>query len=118
MAGWLFDRNGRARILLDTDKLRNNRGRVIAWIGGGNVYSLQGHHVGWFDGGVVFDSDNRVIAFSGDHTAGLPWVPSLGGTPGIPGFAGVPGRPGLSGAPGRPGRGGWSQHDVDLYFEA
>lgn len=118
MADWLFDRGGRARILHDSDKLRNNQGRVIAWISGNNVYSLRGRHVGWFEGGVLFDSRNCPIAFARNRTMGLPSVPGIGGTPGMPGFAGGPGRPGFGGVPARPGRGGWSQHDVEEYFGA
>ncbi len=116
MAEWLFDRNGRARILLDNDKLRNNRGEVIAWISRNNIYSVTGSHIGWFEGGVAFDSRNCPIAFSKDRAEALPSVPGMSGTPGMPGFAGVPGRPGFSGVPGRPGRGGWSHHDVEDYF--
>jgi hypothetical protein len=118
MSEWLLDRNGRARIILDTDKIRSAQGRVVAWISGNNVYSLQGRHLGWFEGGVVCDARNCPIAFSRNRTAGLPSVPGIGGIPGMPGFAGVPGRPGLAGAPGRPGRGGWSQQDAEEYFGA
>jgi hypothetical protein len=108
MAEWLFDRSGRARILLDSDKLRNNHGQVIAWLSENNLYSLGGRHIGRFEGGVAFDSQNRPIAFARNPTVGLPSVPGISGTP----------RPGFGGVPGRPGRGGWSQHDVEEYFDA
>jgi hypothetical protein len=78
MAEWLFDRGGRARILHDSDKLRNNQGQVIAWISENNVYCLRGRHVGWFEGGVVFDSRNCPIV-ARNRTIGLPSVPGIGG---------------------------------------
>jgi hypothetical protein len=118
MAEWLFDRSGRAGIILDGDRLRDSRGGVVAWITGGNVYSLNGSHVGWCEGGVVYDSENCALAFSRDRIGQLPSVPGMSGTPGMPGFGGVPGRPGFSGTPGKPGRGGWSRHDVERYFGA
>jgi len=118
MAEWLFDRNGRPRIILDAEKIRSRQGKVIAWISRNSVYSLQGRHLGWFEGGVVSDSGNCPIAFSRNRTAGLPSAPGMSGTPGMPGFSGVPGRPGLAGTPGRPGRGGWSRLDVEEYFGA
>lgn len=117
MAEWLFDRNGRARLLKDGDCFRNDRGSVVAWISGINVYCLGGQHVGWFDGGVLYDSKNRALGFGRDATGYLPYRPGLAGVPGIPGFAGRLGRPGFSGAPGQPGFGGWSDKDLSGYFE-
>lgn len=116
MADWMYDRNGRARIIFDNGKIRSAQGRVIAWIGGSSLFSLQGRHIGWFEGGVMSDSRNCPIAFLRQRTAGLPSVPGIGGTPGMPGFAGVPGRPGFPGTPGRPARGGWSQMDVEDFL--
>ena len=118
MAEWLFDRHGKACVIWDDTKIRDNRGKVIAWLGGNNVYSLSGRHIGWFDGGVIFDSTNSALAFSRNRTTGLPSSPGLSGTPGMPGFAGTPGRPGHSGTPGRPGRGGWSSQDAATYLGA
>lgn len=116
MAEWLFDRSGSACLILDGDCLRSSGGVVVGWICGSNVYSLRGQHIGWFDGGVIYDSNNCAMAFSHDGTGSLPSVPGLRGTPGMPGLAGVPGRPGISGTPGRPGRGGWSRHNASEYF--
>jgi len=118
MAKWLFDRKGSACLILDGDRIRSQRGVVVGWISGSNIYSLQVRHRGWFEGGIVYDSSNCAIAFSRDRTGSLPSVPGLSGTPGMPGFSGVPGKPGLSGAPGKPGRGGWSKHNAKEYFEA
>jgi hypothetical protein len=46
MSDWIFDRHGQASLLLDDDCVREKRGRVIAWIVGGNVYTLRGQHCG------------------------------------------------------------------------
>jgi hypothetical protein len=116
MSDWIFDRNGRATLILDSDCIRSSRGQVVAWISGNNFYTMQGRHCGWFEDGVFSDSHNRVLGFLRNATGHLPSRPGIGGTPGTPGFAGRPGRPGFSGAPGRPGRGGWSNEDLASYF--
>lgn len=118
MANWLFDKGGSASLILDGDLVRSSRGVVVGWVVGSNVYSLNGKHLGWFEGGVIYDSHNCALAFSRNRTGTLPSVPGLGGTPGMPGFSGVPGRPGFSGTPGMPGRGGWSKHNAAEYFGA
>lgn len=77
---------------------------------------MNGHHVGWVEGGVFYDSDNRVIGFTRDHSRALPSTPGICGTPGFPGIGGRPGRPGFSGVPGRPGYSGWSQTLLEDYL--
>jgi len=117
MADWIFDANGNATIILDNDCFRDNYGRVIAWIDGNNVYSLNGYHIGWFEKGILYDSNNDVLGFLRNRTGHLPSIPGIGGTPGMPGFSGKPGKPGRSGTPGRPGYGGWSNENLRTYFE-
>ncbi len=90
---------------------------MVAWIAGESVYSTQGHHIGWFEGGVLYDSGNRALGFLARATGHLPSRPGTGGAPGFPGFAGKPGKPGFGGVPGRAGYGGWSAHDAASYFE-
>lgn len=116
MAEWIFDRGGRPTLILDSDCIRNSRGQVVAWISNNSVYTMQGRHVGWFDGGVISDSRNQVLGFIRNATGSTPGRPGLAGTPGLPGFGGRPGRPGFAGAPGRPGRGGWSIENLSAYF--
>jgi len=118
MADWLFNKTGLAQLILDGDYIRNAHGSVVGWIKGENMYSLGGRHIGWFDDGVIYDSNNCALAFIHTRTGSLPSVPGLSGTPGMPGFSGVPGCPGFSGTPGKPGRGGWSKHSADEYFNA
>jgi len=115
-AEWVFNRDGKAVVILDIDCFRNNRGQVIAWTSRGSVYKINGHHAGWFDNGVLYDSRNSALGFIRNYSSSLPSVPGLGGTPGMPGFTGKPGRPGFSGAPGRPGKGAWSSEDLENYF--
>ena len=77
MAEWLFDRNGSACLILDGDRVRGDRGDVVGWINGSNVYSLHGQHIGCFEGGVIYDSSNCVLAFIRNRTCSLPSVPGL-----------------------------------------
>jgi hypothetical protein len=116
MADWVFDRHGRPQFICERDCLLDSRGHVCAWLAGDNVYSTHGRHVGWFEQGVIYDSQNRALGFLEGATGPTPARPGLFGRPGTPGFAGRPGRPGLAGAPGRPGFGGWSAHDLQSYF--
>jgi len=117
MAEWMFDQMGNTCLIFDGDKIRNDGGDVVAWISQNNVHSLTGNHVGWYEGGVIYDSDNSALAFIRNCSGSLPNRPALSGTPGMPGFSGVPGKPGLSGVPGKPGRGSWSIYDATRYFE-
>jgi hypothetical protein len=96
--------------------VRDDRGVVVGWVGGSNVYLLHGEHVGWFEGGVISDSTNCALVFSLNRTGYLPHVPRVTGTPNIPAFSGNPATPGFSVTPGKPGRGDWSRHDAGEYF--
>ncbi|WP_370575331.1 MULTISPECIES: 4-fold beta flower protein [Serratia] len=113
----MFDRNGRPTLIHDNECVRSRAGAVIAWINGDNVYSLRGQHVGWFEGGVLYDNQNKALGFLSNSTGYLPSRPGLSGTPGMPGMSGTPGRPGFSGVPGKPGRGGWSSQSLATYFD-
>jgi hypothetical protein len=116
MPEWVFNRNGRAVIVFDDDCLRNGYGQVVAWIYNINVYDLNGNHIGWYEHGILYDSNNNVLGFIRNRTGHLPSIPGIGGIPGTPGFAGKPGRPGLGGTPGRAGFGGWSNTLMEDYF--
>ena len=116
MADWLYDRQGRAALIFDTDCLRNRFGKVVAWISSKNVHGTNGRHRGWFENGVLYDSQNRTIGFARNAAGRLPSRPGLGGAPGTPGFLPRPRRPLFAGTPGRPGYGGWSEEDLKSYF--
>jgi len=118
MAEWMFDQSGQPKIILDNDTIRNKTGHLIAWINDSGIYNLYGQHIGWYEGGVIYDNTSSVLAFIQNSSGYLPYKPSCAGSPGLPGFAGTPGKPGLSGTPGRPGTSGWSKHDVDKYLKS
>ncbi|MHA1232210.1 MAG: collagen-like triple helix repeat-containing protein [Candidatus Helarchaeota archaeon] len=117
MAQWVFNRNGKAKIIFEESCFRDARGRVVGWINNTNVFSLRGRHIGWYEHGVVYDRNNNTLGFIKNCTGYIPSFPGLSGTPGMPGFSGKPGRPGFSGIPGKPGRGGWSKYDLEFYFK-
>lgn len=117
MAEWIFNKRGIATMIFDVDCIRNNQGLVIAWIKDNNFYSASGYHKGWFEKGVFYDSQNKVIGFLSTATSDLPYLPGISGRPGMPGFAGRPGKPGFNGTPGRPGFGGYSTYDFEHYFD-
>jgi len=79
MTDWIFNKRGRATLIFDEDCFRDNRGKVVAWIRGEDVYSLDGRHKGWFEGGVLYDSKNRALGFLADSTGHLPSRPGIGG---------------------------------------
>ncbi|HEY3294974.1 MAG TPA: hypothetical protein VGL38_06030 [bacterium] len=116
MAVWIFNRSGKATLIHDGDCIRDNHGRVSAWISGINVYSLRGRHCGWFEHGVLFDSRNRALGFLGNASGHLPSHPSTSGAPGMPGFGSRPGHPSFSSVPSRGSYGGWSDKDLSTYF--
>ena len=113
----LFDESGRATLILDSDRLRNDAGQVIGWIAGNSAYTLWGRHVGWFENGILYHTGNHALGFLREATGYLPSRPIMRETPQMHGFGGLPGRPVLSGVPGRPGYGGWSSHSLATYFE-
>ena len=90
-----------------TDVL-NLHGQYIAFINNGSLISYRGDgHIGWFEDGVLWDSQFLAIGMLRNNSASLP-KPGLGGTPGRPG------RPGIPGTPGRPGRSNsWSNRTWD-----
>lgn len=115
---WLYNKNGQAKLFAYEDRFISSRGENLAWIYNENVYNIKnGKHVGWFEKGVLYDKDNKAIAFTRDCKGYLPYYPGLCGIPGTPGIPGKPGRPGFAGMPVRPGYGGWSNRNIEDYFE-
>ncbi len=116
MAEWLFDHSGSARLIIDEDVVRDVRGKAIGWVNGHRLYSLRGHHIGWFEDGVAFDNDNFVVAFSASSDAAIPSRPALKETPLLPHMPKVPTRPYFSVPAPRPISNGWSQKDAVDYM--
>jgi len=71
----MLDRHGRAEMILDGDWFRSAGGAVVGWINRNTAYSLRGAHVGWDEGGVLYDGPNRAIGFSRAATGHLPSRP-------------------------------------------
>jgi hypothetical protein len=118
MSEWLFNSKGTPCLILDGIYIRNDHGYVASWIFGPNVHSSKGEHIGWVEGGVFYDIQNRPILFTRNHTAYLPTKPGLTGTRSMPGFASPPGRPGVIGTKGRPGLSqSWSTYNPPDYFK-
>ena len=40
MADWIYNSNGNATLIFDNDCIRNNHGKVVAWINNISVYDL------------------------------------------------------------------------------
>lgn len=117
MAEWLFDKGGHPCLILDGNCVRDKGGYVIGWIIDPNVYSSTGQHIGWLEGGIIYDINNFPLVFSRNHTGSLPYNPGLTGTSSMPGFTGTTGRPGFQGTRGKPGRSNsWSKNDPLDYF--
>ena len=112
----VYGKNGLVVGWLDAEDILDLDGRYRALVRNGNIYSYQdGSHVGWFEDGVLWDSNFTAVGFLTSTTSGLA-LPGRGGTPGRPGRAGRPGRPGLAGVPGRPGRSNaWSTHSWESW---
>lgn len=117
MLEWIYNRNGRAVALNCDDCVFDSNGCFRLWKLENNLYNMNGNYVGWVEGGVFYDSQNRVLGFTRDHSKFLPSTPGICGTPGYPGISGKPGRPGFSGVPGRPGYCGWSTILMEDYIK-
>lgn len=114
---WFYDKNGKAVCFLYQGMLISYSGNRLCWIYNDSVYGIKsGKHIGWFEEGKIFDSNNRVIAFL-KNVNGLPYKPGFHGIPGTPGLPGIPGKPGFGGKPGRPVYSScFSSYDIIEYF--
>jgi hypothetical protein len=118
MAEWIFDQCGFAGVIFDEYSIRGRDGVVIAWVFGISVFSLAGEHMGWFEDGVLFDSDNSVLGFI-ESARGLNFVrPIVQPAPPMPSFRRRPYAPALHGKHGRPESINWSAHALETYFVA
>ncbi len=118
MAEWLYDRQGQAQLFLfEEDRFISKSGRNLGWTFGNNVYSLIGMHVGWFENGILYDRNNRIIAFNLKQTRNLVhFSDMIGEIPSMPRIPVKPEVPGLSGKSSRSGLGGWSNVSLQEMF--
>lgn len=118
MTEWLFDRDGVPCLILEESRVRSRRGLVIGWLDTDKVHLLHGEHIGWYEGGVIYDSTNSALAFSRHRTGYLPGVPRVSTAPTLPTLAAAPALPGFEIPGSKPRRGDWSRHEASRYFGA
>lgn len=117
MVTWLYDGEGKPGAFLDDFCIRSAGGDPSAWVFGLSVFSLKGDHIGWFEGGVLFDVDNRILAFTaGAVCAGIAFPP-LAAAPAVPSFSKRPHVPTLRARPVRQAAGGWSLRGLAGYLD-
>lgn len=107
----IYGRTGQVVAWLHGEDVISLAGGYDAFISSGSVISYRGKHLGWFEHGAFWNSQNQAVGMLRDLTASIP-RPGLGGVPGRPGLRGRPGRPGLPGTPGKDGRSNsWANQD-------
>lgn len=135
IAEWLYDKNGDAKIYLDEDKFYSKNEQEVGLLEGQDVLSPGGEIVGLFIKGVLYDTDNRPVAFTETAKGYIPELDEVIGSPGAPDFSDfadenvdyseetgvinpVHNRNGLghSGEPLHPVNGGWSDESVEDLF--
>ena len=82
LAEWIFDQHGDPQFIVDDTRFVDKSGLTVGWHKADYVYSLVGDHLGWYQGGVLFDSANRAVGFS--VTAQVPPTLTLSSTPPSP----------------------------------
>lgn len=113
---WVYDEIGCAGALLDDFCIRNLSGETVGWVFGLSLFSLKGDHIGWFEEGVFYDVQNKVIGFI-PGAAGLRHEPpALAPEPPLPAFKKRPYVPSLRGRTSRPPVNGWSPSCLATYL--
>ena len=107
---------GCANAILDEFCLRTTAGEPVGWVFGLSAFSLRGEHIGWFEGGIFFDVDNRMLGFI-PALAGRPELfPIPGAAPAVPPLSKRPTVPTLRARPVRQANSGWSGHRLATYL--
>ena len=113
---WIYDEIGCAGAILDEFCIRNLAGHTVGWVFGLSVFSLKGEHIGWFEDGIVFDIDNKVLGFVPGAKLAPAEAPPLASQPATPVFSKRPHVPTLRGRAARPHAQGWSRHSLAGYL--
>lgn len=116
VAEWIYDQYGLAGAILDDYSIRDRHGNVVAWVFGIGVFAPGGEHIGWFEDGVLFDSDNCPLGFVSAAKGLKLATPTAVSAPPIPPLPRRPSTPRLHGKPGRPDAGPWSSRSLASYF--
>lgn len=116
MVTWVYDEIGCAGALLDEFCIRNLAGDTVGWVFGVSMFSLKGEHIGWFEDGVMYDVQNRVLGFIPGARGLALDMPALAPEPAMPVFSKRPYVPGLRGRTARPLGSGWSDACLASYL--
>jgi hypothetical protein len=113
---WVYDEIGCAGAILDEFCIRDLSGNTVGWVFGLSVFSHKGEHIGWFEEGIFFDLENKVVGFV--PGASLPGMvmPAPGHELPFPAFSKRPCVPTLRGRSARPLGQGWSTQCLASYL--
>lgn len=117
MVTWVYDEIGCAGAILDEFCIRDLSGDAVGWVFGVSMFSLKGEHIGWFEDGVIYDVENRVLGFIPGARGLLLDPPALAAEPAVPRFAKRPYVPTLRGRSARPRASGWSSSCLASYLQ-
>ncbi len=113
---WIYDKNGDTKIYLEEDKFMTKNGKQVGTLEGEDIFSIEGEYVGSFQNGVIFDTDNRPVAFTERAKDYIPSGSDITGSDGIDDLSFVPEGLGFSGSVYNPISGGWSDINVEELF--
>lgn len=116
MVTWVYDEIGCPGAILDEFCIRNLSGSTVGWVFGLSVFSLKGEHIGWFEDGIFFDIENKMLGFVPGSKGLLLELPALAPDPAAPVFSKRPCVPTLRGRTARPRGMGWSRHCLASYL--
>ncbi len=114
---WVYDESGCAGAILDEFCIRNVGGSTVGWVFGVSVFSLKGEHIGWFEDGVLFDVENKVLGFVPSAKGLVLRKPVLAPAPVMPPFTKRPCAPTLRGRSMRLRGSGWSSACLASYLD-
>ncbi len=117
MVTWVYDEIGCAGAIVDEYCVRNLSGDTVAWVFGVSLFSLKGEHIGWYEDGVFYDIENRVLGFFASARGLALDMPALASEPPLPRFSKRPCVPGLRGRRARAPGQGWSRFCLPTYLQ-
>lgn len=131
---WFYDKNNIAKLYLDEDKFLSADDNEIGILNGREVLSLDNEIVGIYENGVIYDLDDRPVAFTEYAKGYIPSLIDILGPQESPEMADdeqtsqytdesevsdnatLPGGAGESGSPNKPVHNGWSDITVEEMF--
>lgn len=113
---WVVDDIGCPGAILDDFCIRNLAGDTVGWVFGISVFSLKGEHIGWYEEGVLYDIENKVLGCIPGATGLAFACPALAPELAAPAFAKRPHVPALRGRAVRPAGRGWSSFCLSTYL--